>query len=115
MGLDLSIGICSNSEENIREYSFRTYNKLDFERNGSTCITDVEFLWVTKAVECDFKVVWVDGKEVKEDQYGRKLRYLKAKQFNEIEVRSYYGRWNGAIMTFLRAIHPEEIVVLFWH
>jgi len=47
--------------------------------------------------------------------YGDPLTFVRAKEFRKVKTDKTIGKWNLAVIRFLRALPPETPVVLWWH
>ncbi len=51
---------------------------------------------------------------VDEDPYGVPLAYVKAKDLHPLFSETQY-EWNMAAEAYLKRLHPDTKIILFWH
>lgn len=65
----------------------------------------------------DFKFEWYGDEGLTEettDPYGGNLTFIRAFEVHKLDV-SKSSKWNQAIIEFLKLLHPQTPIVLWWH
>jgi hypothetical protein len=112
MGMDLDLGIAKYAED-IGSW-WLLYDRLRLDRDYN--LFDQFVVLTREPIPTDIKVDWYsdDGvQRIKEDAYGNLLRFVRAGEFNKIELKKT-SQWNKAVFSFLRQIPPDTPVVLYW-
>ena len=53
-------------------------------------------------------------KEIDDDMYGLKLRYVYPQAVSTIKVSKQTTDWNKSVIRFVKNLSPDRIVILFW-